>query len=117
MLAANFDITLDRAADYTFAILILNANGDAVDLSTDSFYADIRQAVSKKKVLSFTTGLTATPNELILSLDESDTLSLVSSDNYEWDLFRVTTGGDTSRLLYGTLNARPNVTKGSPIEP
>lgn len=54
MLAANFNITLDRAADYSLALTVNNLNGNAVSLLTANFYGDIRVAKTKVPVASFT---------------------------------------------------------------
>lgn len=45
MLAANYDITIDRAAEYTFVLTIQNQAGTAVNIGSATFYADIRDLV------------------------------------------------------------------------
>jgi hypothetical protein len=54
MLAANYDITLDRAAEYTFVLTIQTQSSAAVDLATATAYAEIRNSDTKKEVAAFT---------------------------------------------------------------
>lgn len=116
MIAAQYDITLDRAADYLFTLTIRNRAGDPVDLTGRTFSADIIDAATRAKVVSFTAAITspASAGEVVLSLSEANTLLFNSRRDYEWDLFMVN-GGSTERLLYGKVTARQNRTK-APID-
>jgi hypothetical protein len=113
MLAANFDITLDRATDYSFVLTINNQSGGAVDLASPiAFYADIREIASKKEAQQFTCNVTgATTNgQVTLSLTEVQTKALkAGSGIYEWDLFMIRST-ITTRLLYGSVTVRPQIT-------
>mgnify|MGYP000542368725 CR=1 FL=1 len=58
MLAANYDITIDRAAEYSFVLTIQNQFKQPIDLDPPSaaafgFYADIRETATKKEIISF----------------------------------------------------------------
>jgi hypothetical protein len=114
MLAANFDITLDRAADYSFVLTIQNQAGSAVDLSTNTtFYADVREVASKKEVLDLTpVASSPTYGQVTIALTKAQTRTLkAGSGIYEWDLF-MDRGSPAvrSRLLYGAVTARPQTT-------
>ncbi len=122
MLAANYDITIDRAADYTFVLTIQNQLGAPIDLDaggvTAAFHADIRDAVTKKEVVSFTAAILDGGNngQVSLSLTEAQTLLFKPTGSYEYDIFMVR-GSVTSRLLYGSVTIRQNTTKGVPVDP
>lgn len=118
MKAAQYDITLDRAAEYRFTLTIKNRLGALVNLTGNSFYADIIDAATRQQVASFTATVTnpATSGEVVLSLSEADSLLFNVRRGYEWDLFRVS-GTSTERLLYGKVIVRQNRTKGVPIDP
>ena len=123
MLAANYDITIDRAAEYSFVLTIQNQLGVAVDLDPPDaaafgFYADIRDSVTKKEVVSFTaTILNGGDNgQVAFNLSESNTLLLKPSGSYEYDIF-MQRGGVMERLLYGSVTVRANITKGVPVDP
>jgi len=119
MLAANYDITLDRAADYSFVLTIQNQAGAAVDLSAvgsppiaATFYADVREVASKKEVLDLTPAIIspATGGQVLLSLTNEETKTLRAGDGlYSYDIFMVL-GGTTRRLIYGAVNVRPQFT-------
>lgn len=124
MLAANYDITLDRAAEYSFVLTIKDSSDDPqpIDVGANEFYADLRNAVSKEVVASFDVSLFSDGSDgaVVISLTESDTLLLNSSTSYEWDLFMLSgTSPDTisTRLLYGSVTVRQNTTKGVPVDP
>ena len=119
MLAANYDITLDRAADYSFVLTIQNQAGAAVDLSTVSeipttFIADVREVASKKEVLDLTPTVlgSATNGQVLIPLTKAQTKTLRAGKGiYEWDLF-MNRGNPTvrTRLLYGSFTARAQIT-------
>jgi hypothetical protein len=112
MLAANYDITLDRAADYSFVLTIQNQAGAAVNLTGAQFYADVREVASKKEALELTTGIIspATGGQVLLSLTNEETKTLRAGEGlYSYDIFMVL-GGATRRLLYGAVNVRPQFT-------
>ena len=120
MLAANYDITIDRAAEYTFVLTIQNQAGTAVNLGGDSvtFYADIREVASKKEAVSFTTEILSSGvnGQVKLSLTEANTLTLRPSLAYEYDIF-LKRGTVMERLLEGSVTVRANITKGVPVDP
>ena len=108
MLAANYNITLDRAADYSFVLVVNDANGDPVDVDGDSFAADIRLTGSKQQALEFTTSTPAT-GQILLALTAAQTKTLLSGSNYEYDVFLIRApenGGRTIRLIEGSVTVR-----------
>jgi hypothetical protein len=125
MLAANYDITLDRAAEYTFVLTIQDQAGIAVDLTAvadstnpDLVWADVRDADTKKTVVEFDCEVLApfTDGQIQLTLTEDDTLLLNAKRSYEYDIF-MERSGKMERLIYGSLTVRPNYTKGVPVDP
>jgi len=118
MLAANYDITIDRAAEYTFVLTIQNQAGAAVDIGSAAFYADIRGPVANRKAVSFTPTIlnSGVNGQVSFNLTEANTLSLSPSGHYEYDIF-MRRSNVSDRLLYGSVTVRGNTTKGSPIEP
>jgi hypothetical protein len=116
MLAANYDITLDRAADYSFVLTIKDASGAAVDLTTATFYADVQSLASKSQAVSFTPTI-STPKTLgivTFALSKANTKLLKAGTNlYNWDIFMVLGTSPnivTRRLVYGSITVRPQYT-------
>jgi hypothetical protein len=118
MLAANYDITIDRAAEYTFVLTIQNSSGVAINISSAAFYADIRNPITRRKAVSFTPAIldSGVNGQVSFNLTEANTLSLSPSGRYDYDIF-MRRSNVSDRLLYGSVTVRPNMTKGSPIEP
>jgi hypothetical protein len=123
MLAANYDITIDRAAEYSFVLTIQNQLGVAIDLDPASaaaygFFADIRETATKKEIVSFTISILNDGNngQVAFNLTEANTLLLKPSTAYEYDIF-MQRGGVMERLLYGSVTVRSNITKGYPVDP
>jgi hypothetical protein len=123
MLAANYDITIDRAAEYKFVLTIQNQLNQPIDLDPPSaapyaFYADIRETVTKKEIVSFTATILNDGNngQVSFNLSEANTLLLQPSAEYEYDIF-MNRGGVMERLLYGSVTVRANITKGIPVDP
>jgi len=113
MLAANYDITLDRAADYSFVLTIQDALGTAVNLSDGStvFYADIRNTSTKAQAVQFDyTKTTPLSGIVTFTLTKANTKLLKAGEGlYEFDIFMVL-GGVTRRLIYGSVTVRPQFT-------
>ena len=120
MLAANYDITIDRAAEYKFVLTIQNQAGAAVNLGSPAatFYADIRETATKKEIVSFTAAIlnSGVNGQVSLNLSEANTLDLKPNGSYEYDIF-MRRNNITERLLYGSVTVRANITKGSPVDP
>lgn len=112
MLAANYDITLDRGADYSFVLTIQNQAGVAVDITGATFYADVREVTSKKEVLDLTPAILApaTNGQVTITITKAQTKTLRAGEGiYEWDIFMDRSSLRT-RLLYGSLTARAQTT-------
>ena len=118
MIAANYDITIDRAAEYTFVLTINNQVGVAVDIGSAAFYADIRDVTSRRRAVSFTPTIldSGVNGQVSFNLTEASTLTLQPFGKYVYDIF-MRRSGMTDRLIEGSVTVRDNVTKGSPIEP
>ena len=115
MVASNFNITLDRAADYSQVITCYGLADEPATVSASEFFGQVREVVGKKKVVDFTFKTpTPTSGEVYLVIPKDDTKLLRSKVKYEYDIFRVT-ASETSRLVYGTLDVRANVTNNESI--
>jgi len=113
MLAANYDITLDRAADYSFVLTIQNQAGTAINITGATFEADIRSTTTKAQAVEFTPTLTTPLSGIVtFSLTKAETKTLRAGEGlYEYDIF-MALGSPlvTSRLLYGSVTVRPQFT-------
>lgn len=115
MIASNFNITLDRAADYSQSFTCYGVADTPSVVSASEFFGQVREVVSKRKVVDFTFQ-TPTPasGEVYFELSNESTKLLRSKVKYEYDIFRVTASA-TTRLVYGTLTVRSNITNNQSI--
>ena len=110
MLAETFNITLDRAADYSHVFTCYNASNQLMTVLASEFVGQVREVNGRTKVadFAFETPVPASGKVQFILPNESTKL-LRSSGKYEYDIFRVTPSM-TLRLLYGTLVVRANIT-------
>lgn len=112
MLAANYDITIDRGADYSFVLTVQNQSGVAVTLPAANLcYGDIRDSVTKQQVtsFSFTSGLTT--GQLTITLGKTLTKLLRETGGYEYDIFAdIGSPAVRRRLIEGKVLVRNNRT-------
>lgn len=118
MLAANYDITIDRAAEYTFVLTIQNQAGTAVNIGSATFYANIIHRDFNNETVSFTPTIldSGVNGQVSFNLTEANTLALQPSGRYAYDIF-MRRGTVMERLLEGSVTVRANITKGVPVDP
>lgn len=112
MIAANYDITIDRAADYSFVLTVQNQAGAPVTLPAANLcYGDIRDSVTKQQVTSFSFASGTTNGELTVTLARATTKLLREKGSYEYDIF-IDLGATPTRLrlLEGKVSVRNNRT-------
>ena len=112
MLAANYDITLDRSVPYAFTLTINTVDGVLnFDPLTYYFYGHIRDAETKIKVAQFVFSVPEpTLGAVLISLPEEVTDTFRGgTDAYEYDIV-MDLEDVKRRLLFGTISVRTQVT-------
>jgi hypothetical protein len=109
MSAAKYDLTIPKGEDYNFTLRVL----DSLDVPlafTSSPYgkAEVREADRKPLAASFTI-TSLGDGTLKFALTSTQTLALDSNKRYKWDFF-LNNGSAKTRLLYGNVDAVPNIT-------
>ena len=113
MAAAKHNITVGRGEDFSFTLTIAASTGSAaVNLTGDTFKAEVRRDAGKPLVATFTVNITSAtaPATVSVKLPKVETLKLDGNARYKWDLFRIESGGNTTRLIYGDLQIENNIT-------
>lgn len=110
MAAAKHNITIDRGADFGFTLTIRNPQQEVVDVSNDTFKAEIRRAPKQPLIAAFTCDAeTAGLNGIVnFTLPSSESLKLDGNITYYWDVFRMTPLKD--KLIAGSVKVEDNVT-------
>lgn len=123
MIAANFDITIDRATDWSIVLTIKDAYGTAINLNATYggssvkyiFAGEIRNKLTKKEVAVFDlTKLAGTTGVLTIGLTKAKSSLLREADTYEYDIFLVDQEPVTdtyTRLLEGDCFVQNNITR------
>lgn len=111
MAAALHNIVFARGEDFGFSLTIRDPDGELVDVSADTFTAQIRREHGKPIIAEFTCDATIDgENGVVLcTLPQSETLKLDGNIRYKWDLFRVSEGY-TSQLISGEAKVSNNIT-------
>ena len=105
--AANYNLSISCGEDFSFTLRVVDSYQDAVDFSSSTFIAEIREEHKKPLVTAFT--VTSEGNgTLKLALTDTQTKLLSPSRQYKWDFFW-TKAAVTTKLLYGNVNAVGNI--------
>jgi hypothetical protein len=113
MAAAQHNLLVSRAADFGFQITIRESDNTIVDVSADTFTAQIRRAPKQPLVASFICESVISGASGIVSciLPKSETLKLDGHITYYWDLFWLSdSSGLSDKLIKGTVKVEDNVT-------
>ncbi len=112
MAAAKHNIIVSRGEDFSFTLTVQDSGGGTVDITDDTFTAEIRRDGGKPLVASFSCSITDAGNGiLIANLSKEESLKLDGNVNYKWDMFRFeNTTSTTTRLIYGDVKVDNNIT-------
>ena len=114
MAAAKHNIIVSRGEDYSFTLTVKTSGDSVVNITDDTFTAEIRRDGGKPLVASFSFGAPfgADTHQITATLSQTETLKLDGNVNYKWDMFRTDddAGTTTSRLIYGDVKVENNVT-------
>lgn len=109
MLAANYDITLDRGADYSFVLTIQDGSLAAINVSGATFNSDVLDVKTKAVAGALEGSLTLAASGIItFKMTAANTKLLrVGTGLYEYDIF-MTFGSPLlkRKLLYGSFTLR-----------
>lgn len=111
MAAALHNIVFARGEDFGFSLTIRDPDGELVDVSADTFTAQIRREHGKPIIAEFTCDA-ATDGEngvVTCTLPQSETLKLDGNIRYKWDLFRESSTGHI-QLIRGEAKVSNNIT-------
>jgi hypothetical protein len=113
MIAANYNVIIDRAAFYRMVLTVRDEDGNVTNISpvNTAFYSDVRDVKTKKEITQFviTNVTNGADGKIYVSMPEANTKLLTATNDYEYDLFMVLLG-KTYRLLEGKVIVRQNIT-------
>jgi len=108
MSAAQYNLSIACGEDFSFTLRVLNAFDDPINFTGSSYIAEIREEHKKPLVAAFTV-TSEGDGTLKLALTNDQTKLLSPTRQYKWDFFWTASGGIVTKLLYGTVNAVPNI--------
>jgi len=109
-MAIKANLYIDQGATYATKLNITDNNGNPVDLTGYSAFAQIRKHYTSSNSVNFSTQLTPSTGAVVLSLTANATSSLVAG-RYVYDVELVDTAGRISRIIEGIVTISPNVTR------
>ena len=114
-MAECYDIEVDQGADHSFTINYADSNGTPIDLTDYSYRMDVRVGLKDSELL-----FTLTEGDGIDASGEATGTILVTINNmrtgllqnlvYRYDLEITSPGGVVTRLIEGSVTAKPEVT-------
>jgi hypothetical protein len=112
MFAATYNLTVDRASTWSMALTLKDPSGAVINITGGTFTGQVRTSYTDAVTATFTIAAIspATNGQASMTLPASETLKLKPGDSYEYDVF-LALGGVTTKLLQGTLECRPNITR------
>ncbi len=122
MAAGVYNTALDQGATFQRTFEINDADGEPIDLTGFTFEGQIRKKPldSGTPIATFTCAQGAEVNELDISLTDTETSAIpVTADaknpaattKYYYDVEMTDLGGVVTRLVQGTIDVSPEVTK------
>jgi len=108
MSAAKYDLTIPKGEDYNFTLRVLDSLDVPLTFTSPYGKAEVREADRKPLAASFTI-TSLGDGTLKFALTSTQTLALDSNKRYKWDFF-LYNGSAKTRLLYGNVDAVPNIT-------
>lgn len=108
MSAAKYDLTIPKGEDYNFTLRVLDSLDVPITLVSPFGKAEVREADRKPLAAAFTI-TSLGDGTLKFALTSTQTLALDSNKRYKWDFF-LNNGSAKTRLLYGNVDAVPNIT-------
>jgi hypothetical protein len=111
MAAAIHNIIFAKEEDFTFTLTVNDTEGSPVDISGNSFTAEIRRAPDSPLDASFTCTIVGdgSTGQVLCQLPKTETTKLNAYGKYQWDLFR-TFDGQRTQLIYGDATVTANIT-------
>ena len=114
-MAIRVDLTIEQGATFTDESLLVDADGEVIDLTGYTARMDIKADIADTDpVISLTTDngriiITPSAGSVLLYLDPAETAA-ISIERGVYDLEVVSAGGDVTRLMQGAVVVDLNVT-------
>jgi hypothetical protein len=106
------NLYIDQGTDFSAVIDVVDANGDAVDLTGYTVAAQIRKTYgSSSATASFTATVSnAASGKITLTLTDTVTAA-IDSGRYVYDVNVTSSGGTVTRVIEGQAVITPGVTR------
>lgn len=105
------NLTVDQGTDFDASVDVTDANGLGVDLTTYTYFGQVRKTYNSLTAVDFT--ITLDPNapySLIISLS-ADQTNAMKPGRYVYDVEVVSPTNQVTRVLEGQLELTPSVTR------
>jgi hypothetical protein len=115
MIAAKHNLIIDQGADWSITLTYKDGSGVAIPLTGYTSSMQLRKHYDDASaVLSLTSSsgmtITASTGTIVIRATSAQTGAIVAGD-YVYDVEISTSGGVVTRLIYGSVKVRPQVTR------
>lgn len=111
-MAAVANLRIDQGANFSSDVTVTNSDGNAVDLTDYTAYANLAKGYNASTKIAFTTNISSTPSTGVieLSLTENQTAALDQHTRYVYDVYIVKTADSSvTRVIEGIITVSPRV--------
>ena len=111
-MAIKANLVVDQGSDFSATVSLLDAEGDALDLSVYTVNAQMRKNYASSTAVSFTTTINnpKTLGKLTLALSNAQTSS-IEPGRYLYDVEIVSNLNVITRVVEGNVTVTPNITR------
>ncbi len=111
MAAGNYDIIIEKKANFSFTATFKQSTGAALDLTNRTLTGEIRRDFDNVLQATFTiTKSDATKGIALIELSSAQT-SVLTLDDSHYDIFSTLNTGNVERLLEGKATIVKNITQ------
>ena len=113
-MGAFVDLLIEQGATFNEEFLLVDENGDAIELSGYTARATIKSAIGGNELVTLTTEnggitITASTGSIMLYISSDDTTALTFTTGV-YDLELASSGGDVARVSSGAVTVSAEVT-------
>jgi len=109
-MAIKANLVIDQGTDFSASIDVVDANGDAFDLTGYTSSAQMRKSYASETAYSFTTSDNDSLGQITLIMSNSVTNQL-DPGRYLYDVEITSSGGLVTRVVEGIVTVTPGITR------
>ena len=104
------NLVIDQGADFSATIDVIDADGNAFDLSNYTAAAQMRKSYASETAYDFTASDNGVSGQITLTMSNSTT-NTIDPGRYLYDVEITLSGGNVIRVVEGIVTVTPGITR------